>query len=1305
MTADTTSASGSTVAQTEFVTREFETSVTDEDRERVIEAIATAVSNLREQIADDRLEKLLRAESGNTVLKTEHTHENQKPESLTQQAVIEVLFEALGYDDLPTEAGSYSEDRSKIADYSMPFDMNGESNRLLIEAEPIGKNLDSRKHGIGQVKDWLSRREFESDFGFATDGLRWVFVRYDSVAYKSNIIEDIDLRPVFVTAFENAAVGKESITEALSETDHEAIDGLIQTFERENFVSIASDARRIIGDAQEAITDEFYEEYIRYVFGITEDEEQSARSLIREGIVAPDGATGDDVRLFAVELMNRLLFIKFLEDRGVVRADLLRTLRETYDDGMYMTSFYKAFLEPLFYGVFDTKPDDRSEQIGSRELFADIPYLNGGLFRPQVGGGEEFDEIDFEVSDTVLTDIIDLLERYEFSAEGKPTALDPSILGNVFEKTINHITTDSGDKNKELGAYYTPDEITQFCAERTVQPGLRDRFLTVLMEEWGWTEAMAEKYDDLDDLIDGLPASADIADDLLNEVDSFRALDPACGSGHFLTSVLGEIVAIRKSLHALRGDNPDDWQLKKRTVTQNVYGVDIVEPAVEIAKLRLWLSIIAEVDPEAMEEYDEDDLALPNVVFNVRQGNSLIGFTDLMETKGEENDDGSQQAALTSWGPDSVRAKYGNVISLVTKHKRATETDEAMKYLREAEALLEDYREDLDEKVLQEFHEAGVEDVTPEQVRSYEPFHWVLEFATVYADGGFDVVVGNPPWDVLRVDREDYFVRFDKEFRTKSITQREAAIEQLLEEDYISEGWEEYKREMQMRADYFNRSGEYTLQSPTVDGRKVTTENELSALFLERTFEIARQDGHVSFILPNVIFVGAAGKDLRNHLLEKTRTDLVIHFENRGIFEGLDSRYRFGILNFKNSGQTNRIRGIFSETSLDVLDCIEDRTATIPREVLDEYSPKALSFPQVSVRWKQHENADPQYTVGILKKFLSYPAINNNIEGKWKAVPHRELDRSYDTDRFIEHENEGDYPVYGGKNIYQYTYDHSFLDVMPPELWSVSEEKNPEISAKSRIRQKEVRNLKAELYHTFEGTGSQKQFVNQLLEENRGKPLSEEDVVIDCTQPRIVFRDITHSTNERTFVAAVIPKGIVCHSKLRTIRPYQIKPDRDDLTEEKLSSVYQSVFTDRELFTTLGLLNSLPFDHLMRIKIYTTISGYKFKESQMPRLTDGDDWFHYISERAARINCYGEAFAEMRKRLGGIESATEETERRRLQAEIDAAAFHAYGLDREETKFVLDDFHRVRNPRMMDEAYFDSVLEYYDNLAERGPMP
>jgi len=223
-------------------------------------------------------------------------------------------------------------------------------------------------------------------------------------------------------------------------------------------------------------------------------------------------------------------------------------------------------------------------------------------------------------------------------------------------------------------------------------------------------------------------------------------------------------------------------------------------------------------------------------------------------------------------------------------------------------------------------------------------------------------------------------------------------------------------------------------------------------------------------------------------------------------------------------------------------------------------------------------------------------------------------------------------------------------------------------------------------------------FVDELLTDHRGEGLSEDDVLLDCTEHRIVFRDITKFTNERTIVAAVIPPDVVCTNTLHTIRPYHIDPDEDDLDTTPLHSVYERVFSDESLFAALGLINSVPFDYLMRTKIDTHIVMYKFEESQVPRLTGGDEWFEHIWTRAAKLNCYGDRFAEMRDSLG-IEAATTDSERRRIQAELDAGAFHAYGLTREQTKFILDDFYMVQNPRRMTEDYFDLVLEKFDELS------
>jgi len=105
-----------------------------------------------------------------------------------------------------------------------------------------------------------------------------------------------------------------------------------------------------------------------------------------------------------------------------------------------------------------------------------------------------------------------------------------------------------------------------------------------------------------------------------------------------------------------------------------------------------------------------------------------------------------------------------------------------------------------------------------------------------------------------------------------------------------------------------------------------------------------------------------------------------------------------------------------------------------------------------------------------------------------------------------------------------------------------------------------------------------------------------------------------------------------------------------------------------------------------------------FEECQAPRLTDGDDWFDDVWQRSAKLNCYGDEFDDIASRLG-IEPVESDARREILQAEIDAVIFHAYEFDRTETKFILDDFHKVRSPRVMTDEYFDLVLEQFDELA------
>ncbi len=691
--------------QSEFDLSELGTSVSEDAPLELAHGIQDIVENIRERmVGEGRVVDVLR--DGET-LHAEDSVEQEDPEPFTKGTVIEPLLEDLDYPYLTREAGDYAEERGEQADYSVPFRGHSQidSERLLIEAEPMNKELEQDKHGLGQVRSWLRFRPFEADYGIATDGLRWVLVKYDEDSHSFNYIREIDLQPVFVTIYENLATQRRPLEEVLEDDDLELLHEFIEGFQYENLITIASEVGQVIKQKKKAITEDFYEEYIELVFGITDEDSEGRDTeacLVGDGVTAPDGADEEDRRLFSVELMNRLMFIKFLEDSEVVQDGLLRNLKQEHEDGNHLSNFYRTFVQPLIYDVFNTRPEQRPDQIQERDEFYTIPYLNGGLFREN-----RENEKEYNVSDAILEQIVEFLESYHFSTTAGVGELDPSVLGTVFEKTINYLAGEQGTQ-KELGAYYTPDDITQHTAKTTIQPVLLERFKDVLKDEWGWREGEVEHYNDVFELIEGLsPGNEDVPKSLLDEVDEFYVLDPACGSGHFLTSVMGEILAIREALWDRCNEDPRTYTLKKNTVLNNLYGVDIVGSGVEISKLRLWLSIMADVSKEDIDDLETGDLALPNVAFNVRQGNTLVGYTNTNRLREVDEESGTQQQPLHEYVGSSIEELVQERQEKVNEYKELYGS-EAGRLEAEIQEDDEEYNRRLNEKLIRDFKDAGI---------------------------------------------------------------------------------------------------------------------------------------------------------------------------------------------------------------------------------------------------------------------------------------------------------------------------------------------------------------------------------------------------------------------------------------------------------------------------------------------------------------------------------------------------------------------------------------------------------------------
>jgi len=1056
-------------------------------------------------------------------------------------------------------------------------------------------------------------------------------------------------------------------------------------------------------DTQQVVK-EFYQQF-----------ETLRTDLVQEVAGIPDDR-GDAKQRYVQVTLDRMIFLYFIQEKRLLNRDpnyLHNHHKKRVKEG---ENVYGEFYEPLFF-------DYLAENKKSTE-FGTLPYLNGGLFSKNPIE-EKFEDARLgdttEHTNELFGDILDFLSNWNWNVDERldvvdPKNLSPAILGHIFEQTVNQ---------KEMGAYYTPEEITGFMSQRTIHSYLLDRL----------NEEIGAEYEEIDqvfgfsalDAESGVEAVADggevtaqvptqnvetrhveaLYHDYLKEA---RILDPAVGSGAFLLAaqeVLLDIYMQCIEFFQQVNDKGRAWELEERTVEEletiearrgsaslyakrliilhNLYGVDIDDGAVEICKLRLWLSMVADIEDEPNEVEP-----LPNIDFNIRQGNSLIGFTEIQEVVTDQGD-----VSLTNYDGgvgENVQKMYDDVIGAVERHQAADSASEAANARRLAESYISEHGRKLDAKIQKQFVEIDIEEITLEEIQEFSPFHWMLEFATVYRDGGFDVTIGNPPWEVLTSDKEEFFSKYDPKFRTRPDSEKEKIEEELLSDPEIASQWEKKQNQTGTLGAYFRESSTYDLQSPDIGGQGKT---DLSLLFMERVFELNNPDGYTSLVMPGKLFTGTSGKDLRLHLLDNTEVMNILGFENKGIFQNVDSRQKFGVVSYGNDGVSDSIRCVFLCRDVDVVNHIQERTFEVPAELLKEYSPKTAIFPQVT----------DEEEMGVIRTIIKQPPIGASEAEKWYVDLYREeLNRTRDSDRFFEQEEKGEYPVYGGGSIWQYHYDSSLReDINDHTLWSVEETTNPEKSAKKRVREKSFGRLKKGLFEAFDGSGSQIGFVNELLDGTRGKDLTENDVLLDCTEYRIGIRHISNNTNERSLVAAVLPKGVVCHDKCPNIRPYEIAPETSDLKTDPIHGVYDRIFSDEELFAAVGILNSVPFDYIIRTKLDTSLSMNMLGACQAPKLTDGDDWFEYVHTRAAKLNCYGSAFDEMRDRLDGIEPVTDEADRRELQAEIDAAVFHAYGFEGADVKFILNDFHRVSSPRVMTDEYFHIVFEKFDLLETAGP--
>ncbi len=516
------------------------------------------------------------------------------------------------------------------------------------------------------------------------------------------------------------------------------------------------------------------------------------------------------VRDYVKKMMGRIVFLHFLQKKGWLNGDV-NFMRHTFGGNeSCQDDFLEKILEPLFFGFLNTRKEDRAKLFDNHPnwdknlltIWENIPYLNGGLFEQ-----DEVDNLNIRLPRSMFDDLFKFLAEYNFTVdENDPddaeVGVDPEMLGKIFESLL--------EDNKAKGAFYTPKEIVRYmCKESLIA------YLDSKLESAGTTEAALERHNarsannptqgtqcgnreniaastnaserlnarsantptqesvplsqcgDVDPKEECVSETRDLKTairafvehhEMQPELEPYRDIldaalrnvkicDPAIGSGAFPMGLLNELWRCREALAIREANNLQDSQdfvsaasrskLKKEIIENNIYGVDIENGAIDIARLRFWLSIV--VDAEEPEP-------LPNFDYKFMQGNSLIESYKGIDLSRISNRlrGGQSKSTQLLLGLDSDFSKK-NLQRLmrdyfsVTDHKQKASMRQAIN--DEVKRLITDFIGGT---------AADLDKLDPSANQDF--FLWHTWFKDIFDNGGFDIVIGNPPYIQLQAD-------------------------------------------------------------------------------------------------------------------------------------------------------------------------------------------------------------------------------------------------------------------------------------------------------------------------------------------------------------------------------------------------------------------------------------------------------------------------------------------------------------------------------------------------------------------------
>lgn len=1167
----------------------------------------------------------------------------------------------------------------------------------ICESKAWDKPLDTGKarqdNPHHQLQDYLSTLRVR--FGFLTNGRLWRVYDTDKITAKKSFIE-FDLEKILALP-----TGDEQQQALALFTFFFSRD----TYAPAATVPAGNAMEQAIADSS-AFTVAVEENLKAVIYGYEGEDSlfELIGKAIYQANVQPQPPTLEAVYENSIILLFRLLFVVYFEDKNRDLLALHPFYNEHSLQALHQQLRREVAQRPQQHnGMMRLRQLFRMLDEGEGDI--DVPLFNGGLFDPQraplLHAAKIFD------NRTLLSILDKLLFQTHrgdtlFDVRRDFKNMNVTHLGRIYEgllefrferdpETATYLEYQSSSTaGKTVEAYFDAYDLAQLRKEKgfKVLRELNVQAGTMYIKSASNSRKTSASYYTPASLSDRLvQASITRALEAGKPLAQLKILDNACGSGHFLVQALTCLadMAVQRLEHdpelaqLLQEERskiaqqfaalnlpytPDDGQILKRLLLKRcIYGVDLNPFAVELARLSLWMDSFIFGTPLSFIEH------------HIQHGNALVGATvqdceAYNATTGAQDDLFVQSIAArfdalrsvmqaldamrdttaaevaqskTLWR-DSVTPQLRplfRALSFITTRRmllaegKAAEC-EALDKTPDLLAQLFDGHGSAPTQVLQH-----IEDYA----RRYHFFHYEVAFPEAFGGSapGFDVVLGNPPWDKTKFSDTDFFPQYHSRYRSAKNTEKAAIRQRLLGSAHIQAAYNAAKQQAEvLNADYKEA---FPLNRGVGDGN-------LFRLFVERNLRLLAPGGSLNYVLPSALMFEEGSLALRQHILTHCQMPFFYSFENnKGIFPDVHRSYKFALMQvLKVPPPSNKKAAAKAaiDTAFYLLDAAElddpARHVPYPLATLRTLSPQ---------QWALMELRDAKDLPILGQCYAAFAPLSPD----WLDF-RNELHMTSDKDLFLEQHQPGAWPLFEGKMIWQYSHQ-----LASAQYWLQPEAFDQRLHSK-------------ELYRMAQDLGISKAQATQHAKA----------VCFDRHFVRLAFRDIARDTDERTLIFTLLPKNIGVGNTINISIPKNYRlAEGGGVCVEPVSPL--------RLLFALAWFNSLPVDWLARFMIQIHANKTYLYRLPMPQPSDEDilqnpdykalaknallltlaaSWDDFATDLAPQIKALGIA----KKDLPTTPKAQD-----KLRADIDQRVARLYGLGHNELLHLLHSFKVMATKR------------------------